>query len=144
MNEVGMVEKVMEGVLVYLSGYDLVRKELPCIGLLFLSACSVAAFFGVSGWEQLTRGLTAISMLGIGAYFQRKKEALGSGDVWVLSVIALGWPLRVWGQSLSIGLSIMALVSLGCWWLEKSENIRIPFVPFLLLGYWMRGTVYGI
>ena len=28
MNEVGMVEKVMEGVLVYLSGYDLVRKEL--------------------------------------------------------------------------------------------------------------------
>ena len=48
------------------------------------------------------------------------------------------------GQSLSIGLSIMALVSLGCWWLEKGENIRIPFVPFLLLGYWMRGTVYGI
>ena len=94
-----MVEKVMEGVLVYLSGYDLVRKELPCIGLLFLSACSVATFFGVSGWEQLTRGLTAISMLGIGAYFQRKKEALGSGDVWVLSVIALGWPLRVWGRA---------------------------------------------
>lgn len=128
----------MIGVLIIISIWDLVKKEIPIPLLVAFSVISLIQMAEADIWDQMTACALIILMSSVEFVLVRKSK-MGGGDVWVLGCLALAWPLEMFWQSIMNGILVLCVVALGVWALTQNENTQIPMVPFLLLGYWMRG-----
>lgn len=124
--------------LILLSVWDLWKQRLPLILLLLFSAAVLWQFAENFSWLQAVNILAALLIGGMCLWFQKRKK-LGGGDTWILSGLALVWPLEVLWHSLFNGFLLSSIVSVTLWGYTQNKNEQIPLVPFLLLGYWVNG-----
>lgn len=124
--------------LMLISAWDLEKKEIPIPFLILLSGMAVLGIVQEPVWKQLTSCLFALLLSGVGIAIMRKKM-MGGGDVWVLACLILAWPIEVFWESMMLGTMVLCLVALGVWRNTQDAQAQIPMIPFLLIGYWMRG-----
>ncbi len=127
---------MMMCVLIVISIWDLVKKEIPILLLIAFSIVSVLQMVMRGGTTWMMICLPVVLLLGCGMFMVQKKK-MGGGDVWVLLCLAVAGPLEVFWKSVMYGSMILCVVALGIMILTKNENVQIPMVPFLLLGYCM-------
>lgn len=131
---------MMQAVLIGLGVFDVWTKKLPVVLLLILSIGGIWEFAHLAWQLQLFSFFFAALIGACGIYFQKKKQ-LGGGDVWLLIVLVLFWPPEIFCKSIGSAAMLLGLAAVGIWLLDKESDGRVPFVPFILLGYWI--TVCG-
>lgn len=117
------------------SYFDIKTKKINIIFLLFFTVTGVAAalFFKQNGVVSALLGaLEGIILLGI-AYVT--KEGIGYGDGMVIlgTGLILGWRNNI--LMFFAGLLFSSLFSIILLIKDKNRKKRIPFIPFLTLGY---------
>lgn len=125
-------------VLMLISAWDLEKKEIPIPLLILLSGMAALSLVQESVWNQFTSCLFAFLLSGAGIAIMRKKM-MGGGDIWVLACLILAWPIEVFWESMLMGTLVLCLTALGVWRYTQDMQVQIPMIPFLLIGYWMRG-----
>ncbi len=130
------LEMIVLSLLIVISIWDLLKKEIPIVLLVMFSMASVMQMLAGSKIEMLTTCLLTAVLVGIGIVLV-KKGKMGGGDIWVLICLALAWPFELFWQRVMTGNLMLCMTALGIYFLTKDENVQIPMVPFLLLGYWM-------
>ena len=133
-----MMQRGLMILLILLSICDLCRKRLPIILLMMFLALALWQF-GCEPFEAqlLTLPFSVVMLITCLCFY--KKGCLGGGDVWVLSVLTLIWPIEIFGRSVCNGLLLAGLIAAAIWIYTKDQSERVPLVPFLLLGYWAGG-----
>lgn len=110
------------------------REILPGITALFLIGGAIWKLFMIhTGIFDLTCGLIPGFVLLILGRMSRGSVGYGDGMV----ILALGVSAGLWKtvESLSIGFLLSAAAALLIWCKKKNKNQKIPFIPFLFLGY---------
>ena len=130
--EVSMVLMLAAGM------WDLKEKEIPVMLLMGISSTAFLIFWNASLWDKIY-DLVVMGFWVIGGRILMKRGMIGSGDVWLLSCFVWIWPVEVFWESLGNAVVILCVVAMGLLIIERNEKIQIPMVPFLVLGYWMRG-----
>lgn len=138
---------VVQSVLIVILVYDFLHMEIPlgpwwvglaaAGGLLFLRggdpSLPTAWFF----LEHLLAGLGGALFLGTLSFVSRE-QWMGWGDAYLIFLLGLlaGFPGVLWTVTLGSGLG--ALVGIGLILLgRKALGSRLPFGPFLILGFWL-------
>ena len=127
---------IMQAILIGLAIFDAWTKKLPVALLLLLSIGGIWKF-SLLAWQLLLFSLFFAVLIGAGGAWFQKKQQLGGGDVWLLTILALFWPPEIFWRSLCNGVILLGLAAVGIWMLNKDSDGKIPFVPFILLGYWL-------
>ena len=133
------VEQGIVFLLSVLSVWDLYKKEMPTVLLMILSLAAVWKLADASFWNRGMSIILVVLMGSIGLWFG-KNGKMGTGDIWVFCILAAVWSVEVFWSSVFNGVLLLCLVAMGVWIYTKNEKERIPVLPFLMLGYWMRGS----
>lgn len=126
--------------LILLGAYDLWKQQLPVAILMLFTIEAVISFFLMTGWQQIVSCLLVMSLIGFGILFARKGK-IGGGDVWVLCILSCLLPADVFWNSMLCGMFLLSITALLVWGVSKNEKAQLPFLPFLLLGYWGRALL---
>ncbi len=124
--------------LIIISIWDLFKKEIPVPLLIMFSIAAATEILVGDVASKVAACLLTVWLAGVGTMLVHKKK-MGGGDVWVLVCLAVAWPLELFWNSVIMGTMILCIVAMGILFLNKNENIQLPMVPFLLLGYCVRG-----
>ena len=127
-------------ILILLSIWDLWKKQLPLILLICLLLLAIMHVCQVSGWEKWITLETA-AVIGICSGICAKKNKMGSGDVWVLSSLACIWSFDIYWKVIVTGGCILCMTAGMIWWHTQKSDTPVPMIPFLLLGYCIRGIL---
>ena len=105
------------------------------LGLLIASGILlIAGYFGTVGWQSRVGGLAVGSVLLMFGYFS--KEAIGIADGVMITVCGVAFGIYETVALCFFAALYAAVVSLVLLLLKKvGRKSRIPFLPFLLLGY---------
>lgn len=110
------------------------RQVYALMGIVFGIAGMLINICTIADWKQVLFGVALGQILALIAWIT--KESIGYGDV--LCIFACSMWIKPAGMImlLMIGLLLSALVSMALLVIRrKSRHDRIPFVPFLLLGF---------
>lgn len=147
MEIMNILNSLTAGILVYLSIWDLIKKELPIGGLLTLSAFVIVQS-GLflrqgQGFLLLIRAMTMLMMASFCWWFA-KKGHLGWGDLWLLSILALWLDPDLLCESLLSGVIHLAVCAVICQatvpWTKRKDQ-RIPVIPYVFLGILLSRTI---
>lgn len=118
-----------------LAAEDLVSKKLSVRGLILLTLLSAWRCVETAPMILLLQGLTACLTIAV-TFGMRLRGVLGTGDLWVLSVLCFFWKPTVFTDALLWGalhLSVCAAIRTVFY----GEGQTVPVVPFLFLGWGM-------
>jgi len=129
-NIIGMILLIVAGI------WDLIKKEIPVV---LLGGLTVVAFFIYceAGFVNQVAKIVISIQLGLSGALLMHSKKIGGGDVWMLICLAVMWPMDEFWKSLCSAVILLCTTAMGVWWMTGDENIQIPMVPFLVLGYWM-------
>ena len=126
------------GILTGLSVVDIRSRKIP-VNILILAGLLVLGYQILAGKEDIRMVLGGIC---IGAVFllisKATGEGVGYGDSW--AVLILGIYLGMWGliEVLFAAFLVLAAASVICLGRKKmSRKCRLPFYPFLAVGYFL-------
>lgn len=118
------------------SVWDILKRKIPVI---YLIAGTITALFAlilsseIVWGEILLGGITGIAFFLLSKY---TKESIGYGDSWMIFI--LGITVGVWKLMVILGIAFLAaIIAAGIGIMERkiTKKSRIPFYPFLLIGY---------
>ena len=124
----------MMGLLGIISIWDLLKQEIPVLLLIMFSVISVLNVLVRGSLSWMSICLPMAVLIGSGMIMVQKKK-MGGGDVWMLGCLAIAWPIELFWKSVMYGSLLLCVVAIGLLIFTKNENIHIPMIPFLLLGY---------
>ena len=116
--------------------WDLIKKEIPILLLTGLSVAACYIWWEASVWQQVWKAGIAV-LLGLSGIWLVYGKRIGSGDGWMLICLAIIWPQEVFLQSLCHAAMLLCTIATVIWIMTGNEQIQIPMVPFLVLGYWL-------
>lgn len=116
--------------------WDLIKKEIPILLLTGLSVIACYIWWETSVWQQVWKAGIAV-LLGLSGIWLVYGKRIGIGDVWMLICLAIIWPQEVFLQSLCHAAMLLCTIATVIWIMTGNEQIQIPMVPFLVLGYWL-------
>lgn len=116
--------------------WDLIKKEIPILLLTGLSVAACYIWWEASVWQQVWKAGIAV-LLGLSGIWLVYGKRIGIGDVWMLICLAIIWPQEVFLQSLCHAAMLLCTIATVIWIMTGNEQIHIPMVPFLVLGYWL-------
>lgn len=116
--------------------WDLIKKEIPILLLTGLSVAACYIWWEASAWQQVWKAGIAV-LLGLSGIWLVYGKRIGIGDVWMLICLAIIWPQEVFLQSLCHAAMLLCTIATVIWIMTGNEQIQIPMVPFLVLGYWL-------
>ncbi len=116
--------------------WDLIKKEIPILLLTGLSVIACYIWWETSVWQQVWKAGMAV-LLGLSGIWLVYGKRIGIGDVWMLICLAIIWPQEVFLQSLCHAAMLLCTIATVIWIMTGNEQIQIPMVPFLVLGYWL-------
>ena len=116
--------------------WDLIKKEIPILLLTGLSVAACYIWWEASVWQQAWKAGIAV-LLGLSGIWLVYGKRIGIGDVWMLICLAIIWPQEVFLQSLCHAAMLLCTIATVIWIMTGNEQIQIPMVPFLVLGYWL-------
>ena len=127
---------------------DLLTKHLSCWLLWALGAATVFAVVfswfikgengGISLPDLLSlaeKGIVLCVLLG-GMLISCRRGILGTGDVWVILMVSITFPIMTVLLGLFIGLLHAGVLGMIRMAFFKEQKPRIPLVPLLCLGLW--------
>ena len=121
---------------IYIKGKNTVKKEIPILLLTGLSVAACYIWWEASVWQQVWKAGIAV-LLGLSGIWLVYGKRIGIGDVWMLICLAIIWPQEVFLQSLCHAAMLLCTIATVIWIMTGNEQIQIPMVPFLVLGYWL-------
>lgn len=128
-------------ILMYLSLVDKLYylTDIDYVGIIFIFSLTELLFFSVGNLKEhlfcLLATILFLSAFAKISHMILKREGLGSGDILLLIALSPLWVVEQMLQLLLYASSLGILFYLGSRWLAHTVLPKLPFIPFISIGW---------
>ncbi len=138
-----MIQYIGLGILLILSLWDILEKKVPIWMLFLFSLVSAVGLWQKDGLERIY-ALFIIVIAIVLWVLLRKKEAVGSADLWTIAACGSLFSVTTFHMGVMVAGLLGGIAGAIIFWWKRERNGTLPFLPFLLIGMVIGRVFVGV